>query len=290
MNTKIKNRILNILMGGSLFLLGATGLEGANRYRTQASYENLADARQVMEQAALPASRSDQSKTFATPLSNEPAAPEDRPGENQTVANQTVSTQTIPKLYDGLTENPNREMLSLNPDFLGWVKVLGTRIDYPYVRSQDNEDYLTLDFYRNPSKSGTLFMDYRNLGSFRDQHLLIYGHNMKIGTMFHDLVKFHDAAFYQANREITISDLYQTKVYRIFSVYEISADDSVLPFGIPDSQSLTDFLNDLASRSMHPGELITASTGQLLTLVTCSSGRSNGRTIIHALEMSDQQQ
>ena len=73
-------------------------------------------------------------------------------------------------------------------------------------------------FTETPVNPGTLFMDYRNLGSFRDQHLLIYGHNMKIGTMFHDLVKFHDAAFYQANREITISDLYQTKVYRIFSV------------------------------------------------------------------------
>ena len=131
-------------------------------------------------------------------------------------------------------------------------------------------------------------MDYRNLSSFSDDHILIYGHNMKNGTMFHDLVKYHGKEFYRTNQEITVSDLYGSKQYRVFSVYEISADDNQLPVSFKTEREKDDYIKRLQDLSMHRIEERKMSEGQIVSLITCSYGENIGRTIIHALEISEQ--
>ena len=278
MTNKNKKRILNgVMIIACLFLIG-TAWEAFSRSRTQSDYELLAKQRVDREAELKPATTQGTLITINDPITKPTNLGLDEKG------NALDIKETKDPLW---IKNENSVWLNLNPDFLGWVKVPGTEIDYPYVRSQDNQEYLKQDFYRQPSKAGTLFMDYRNLSNVSDDHVLIYGHNMKNGTMFHDLVKYHDKEFYKENQEITVSNLYGTKRYRVFSVYEISADDYQLPVGFKTKSERDDYLNMLIAQSMHRDEENEINQGQILSLITCSYGENNGRTIVHAWEIGD---
>lgn len=68
-------------------------------------------------------------------------------------------------------------------------------MDYPVVQGEDNEYYLHHTFRREANKAGSIFLDYRNRADFTEQCVIIYGHNMKDGSMFSNLKKYQDNAF-----------------------------------------------------------------------------------------------
>jgi sortase B len=252
-----KPLFLNTLLGISILTLSAAAFLQWRRSETEAFYRVMAkfneSQRLVSETASsLPATSA-----------------------------QNVSGQ--PGLYT-FEENYSRHWMDINPDYLGWIRIPGTNIDYPIVRSRNNQDYLKRDFNLNASETGTLFMDYRNLGNFNDLHTVIYGHNMKNKTMFHNLTLFREAGFFKDHALIEISGLYETKTYQVFSVYEISAYDYTFTLDLKD-QDYNDYLTALQKLSLHPSGVELNSRLQLLTLATCSYGVDNGRFVVHALEM-----
>ena len=86
-----------------------------------------------------------------------------------------------------------------NNDFIGWLKIDGTNVDYPVMYTPtDEQKYLHLDFYQEYSSSGTLFLS-KNSDPFQpSDNILIYGHNMKAGTMFHTLLQYESQEFYHS--------------------------------------------------------------------------------------------
>lgn len=255
MSKSKKKLILNSIMGLAMVILAAALLTLWHRHQAESLYVSLAQEKTAQEdltEAALP-----------------PAA--------------DLST-LAPSTFYGYKENSSTDWLSINPLFMGWIRIPETKVDYPFVRSQDNQDYLYKDFNNKFSEAGTIFMDYRNLGNFNDRHSILYGHNMRNGTMFHALRYYKDLRFSQANPVIEFSGLYETKQYRVFSVYEISADDYSLPVTFSD-QEYADYLKTLHAKSLHPSTVPLNPKSQLLTLTTCSYGVDNGRFIVHALEI-----
>lgn len=182
-------------------------------------------------------------------------------------------------------DNPTKEWFNINPDFMGWISIENTNINYPYVRSMDNEDYLDRDFYRQKSASGTIFMDYRNLGNFNDSHTILYGHNMKSKTMFHQLNNYQEKTFFEENQVIEISGLYESRTFQVFSVYEVSANNYAFQLNFQDQEEYHRYLESVASLSLHPGSRALDPDHKLLTLATCSYGVDNGRFVVHALEI-----
>lgn len=73
---------------------------------------------------------------------------------------------------------------NINTDVVGYIEYESLGISYPFVNSKDNKDYIHTDINGNSSFSGTLFLDCRNQGKWLETNNLIYGHNMKNGTMF----------------------------------------------------------------------------------------------------------
>lgn len=177
-------------------------------------------------------------------------------------------------------ENVYKKWLELNGDFVGWLKIGGTQVDYPVVRGDDNETYLNRDFLNKSSKAGAIFMDYRNIGQFSDRHTVIYGHYMKDGSMFGDLHLYKSEAFYKENMMIEMSGLYEEKSYTIFSVTIEQADD----YEIDLKLSSDDYLKQILNASIYNTKLIPGRGVKLLTLVTCSYEIDNGRILIHAFE------
>lgn len=182
-------------------------------------------------------------------------------------------------------ENPTKEWLNINPDYMGWITIANTNINYPYVRSKDNEDYLERDFYRQKSAAGAIFMDYRNLGNFNDRHTILYGHNMKSKTMFHQLNNYEDKGFFEENLVIEISGLYETKTFQVFSAYEVSANEYIFQLNFQNQEEYHRYLQSIASLSLHTNAVALDPNQKLLTLATCSYGVDNGRFVIHALEI-----
>ena len=180
-----KRKWLHWIMVASVLLLLATALVSIKRVQDQKAYELLAEQRelQLMDErsAAMSGSIKNQS-------SNSSASRPDPFHTDQNNSRNDPAGVTQTYIYQ---ENINKKWLSINSDFMGWLQIPGSNIDYPFVRSKDNADYLKRDFYGNYSESGTLFMDYRNLGNFNDQHTLIYGHNMKNKSMFHEIGRAH---------------------------------------------------------------------------------------------------
>ena len=89
----------------------------------------------------------------------------------------------------------------INPDIVAWLRIPGV-LDYPVVQGTDNSYYLHHTFRKEYNIAGSIFLDARNTADFSDRKNIIYGHNMRNGSMFHVLRKFQDLDFYQANREI----------------------------------------------------------------------------------------
>ena len=115
-----------------------------------------------------------------------------------------------------------------NSDLVGWIRVDGTRIDYPVMQTPDNpEYYLHRDFNKEYSDSGTPFLD-ANSRIGGTWNWIIYGHNMKFGTMFHDLQKYDSKEFWDAHKTFSV-DVYDPEtgiidpeVYEIFAVCSAS--------------------------------------------------------------------
>ena len=84
-----------------------------------------------------------------------------------------------------------KSLKSVNDDVVGWIYVGAVPdINYPVVHGEDNETYLHHTYEKNYNFAGTIFVDYENKGDFNDCNTIVYGHNMKNGSMFAQLKKF----------------------------------------------------------------------------------------------------
>ncbi|MCL2200478.1 MAG: class B sortase [Oscillospiraceae bacterium] len=120
--------------------------------------------------------------------------------------------------------DPMPAMLEINPDFIGWITIEGL-IDYPLVQGSDNVRYLSHTFRGDRNSSGAIFKDYRNSG-FDDEVSIIYGHNMRNGSMFARLHRLRDPAVLAEHQYITIVAAdWEILRYRIVAVRVINAWD-----------------------------------------------------------------
>lgn len=188
-----------------------------------------------------------------------------------------------------ITDSPYAEYLNRSPDFMGWLKIEDTQIDEPLLKGVDNNYYLNHNLDGKLSSAGSIYMDYRHIGQFKDDHMAIYGHYMTDGSMFHDLHNYKDADYLDEHRFIEVHGLYESYVYEIFSVHIVSADSYFLYFDI-DSEMLLEYAKHFRRLSMHENDLTQPLRLEdphglkLLTLVTCTYEFGNARLLIHAYQ------
>ncbi|MCL2226773.1 MAG: class B sortase [Oscillospiraceae bacterium] len=123
----------------------------------------------------------------------------------------------LPDMLQGLEglEDPMETLRQINPDLIGWIRIENL-INYPIVQGRDNSRYLNTTFQGRRNASGAIFMDYRNSSVFDDEVSIIYGHNMRNGSMFAPLHRLRDPAFLAEHQYIRIIlSAQETLVYRI---------------------------------------------------------------------------
>jgi len=167
----------------------------------------------------------------------------------------------------------DNEMRAINPDYVCWIRIPGTSIDYPVVRGKDNLKYLDTTFYGEENRYGAIFMDYRNVEE-RIPHIIIYGHNARDGSMFTDLRKFQDPTFLEHNKIITLIVNAAEVEFEIFAARRTNIEDTAYYLNLDTTRNFTRFADRI-------GAPLKAT--QILTLSTCvSEGDKNERMIVMA--------
>ena len=156
-----------------------------------------------------------------------------------------------------------------NADVCSWITIDGTSVDYP-VMNDGTEDYLHLNFEGERSAQGSLFVD----PASNDSLTIIYGHNMKNGSMFHDIDSFNKADFFNAHQAITLYEADKESALQPVVCMYGKADDAVR--SIKSAEDLKAFAeNKTVSNGEIPEEI-----GSLVVLVTCNYAGSDYRTYL----------
>lgn len=168
----------------------------------------------------------------------------------------------------------------INDDYVGWLSVEGTYVEYPVVLGNDNAYYLNHNFYQETDKVGAVFMDYRNSRELLGKNTIIYGHNMKDDSMFGSLKRLLDISL--ANGQKIILD-FQGKKYEweIIVAYE-TFDEDWMQVEFESDAEYTHFFNNLdAGTELLPSENSLKKTDNVITLATCTPNDRNERLIVH---------
>ncbi len=110
---------------------------------------------------------------------------------------------------------------SINKDIIAWVEIENTKIDYPILKDKDVY-YLKHTFDKKYNSNGSIFTT--NSYPFEDIETIVYGHNMKNGSMFSDLGKYLNKDFLNSHFNFKIYTPTCNYEARIFSVYSISVE------------------------------------------------------------------
>ena len=179
--------------------------------------------------------------------------------------------------------------LAQNPDFVAWLRIPGTNVDYPVVQTDNPDYYLNHTFSGKSSVVGTLFSladaDYAAPG----RNIAIYGHHLRSSgeKMFTSLMRYKNPDFYEDNQTIVLDSLYRHSEYTIFAVVNMKVGDwepSRTTFS--GDAAFMAFVNRAKSESLYDTGVEVGADDHILTLITCdrSYAGKEGRLVILAVE------
>lgn len=135
--------------------------------------------------------------------------------------------ENLPEIdFDGLRE--------VNGDIVAWIQIPGIGVDYPVVQGKDNEHYLHYTFDGKANKAGSIFLDYRNRADFTDSKVILYGHNMKDGSMFSNLKKFENVDFRKEHKTVYLYLPEKTLYFEVTECKRVFMGNVVYDLGIRD--------------------------------------------------------
>ncbi len=193
------------------------------------------------------------------------------------------------KYYTMLTAA--KKLLDINDDIVGYMRIPTKDgdpiIELPVVQAEDNVKYLNLNFNGDESRSGALFLDWRNnfdkvkdhyLVEKNSDNLVVYGHNMADESMFGKLKYYQtDEKYYEKHPIIQFNSNYETYSYKIFSIFVVDAfDESETKYDcwnhlvFNSEEEYYDFVNEAKRRTLRTNDVDVKYGDQILTLSTCN--------------------
>jgi sortase B len=212
-------------------------------------------------------------------LNNKNSMTGSRPTIPSTPAPPSVSTDPVGPTNPTEPENPGilPEYLPIyqqNNDMVGWTHIPGTSIDYPVVQSPYQKNYyLRRNFQKKSATCGTIYVREECDVNKPSDSVLLYGHNMQNGTMFHDLINYKKRSFWEQNRYIYFDTLTEYHTYEIVAVFTTTADPAVgfryHLFTDGTEQAYDKFVSTCKELSFYDTGITPEYGQKLLTLSTC---------------------
>ncbi len=192
----------------------------------------------------------------------------------------------IPRLnidFDDLQENTNE-------DIYAWLYVPGTDVDYPVLQHPtDNSYYLNNNLDGTSGYPGCIYTELYNSKDFTDFNTVLYGHNMKNGTMFRTLHNFEDADTFDEYNYIYIYLPDDILVYQIFRAYKFNNSHLMVVFNYDSEYGINEYISTIQTykslTSNSNDELLESLTAEdrIITLSTCCSGDSSSRYLVQGV-------
>lgn len=192
-----------------------------------------------------------------------------------------VEKAELPIDFEGLQKE--------NPEIYAWIRVPDTKIDYPILQheGEDQSYYLTRDIHGKSTQAGSIYTEYYNNKHFHDPNTIIYGHNMKNGSMFHNLRYFAEREYFDEHEELYIYMPGKILKYQIINCYVYDDRHLLAAFDLSDEMVHEEYLEDIMRpRSMYTmiREGVELSTeDKLITLSTCVANQPNNRRLLQAV-------
>ena len=186
-----------------------------------------------------------------------------------------------------------RKMYQTNSDLVGWIVVDGTDINYPVVQSKVYQEYyLDHNFDGEEDDAGAIFADARNDVFLPDDNIILYGHNMKNGSMFGTLQSYLDKTYYDSHKTISFDTLYDRHKYEIVSVgLSKISDESADTFkyynflNASSKKKFGNYVKNIKKLEAYDTGVSMKYGDKLITLSTCNSVEEDGRLFIIAKEI-----
>lgn len=170
---------------------------------------------------------------------------------------------------------------AVNPDVVAWIHIPALDISYPVAQGEDNTYYLSHLFSGEENKGGCIFMDYHNNNVFRDSNTIVYGHNMRDGSMFGTLDGYQDEALYQQYPYFYIYIPGHVLEYQVFSCYAARTGSIGYTYKFPKQEDFQNFLEQIQAYAGYDTGIRAAETDQVVTLSTCVNSNRDYRYLIH---------
>ena len=209
---------------------------------------------------------------IATP---EPAADQDDFNETEPNPTETECVKSARNL---------EPLFEKNADCIGWLCIQDTSVNYPVMYTpQEPEKYLRRNFDGEYSSSGVPFLK----GEFSTEcdNLIVYGHNMKNGTMFSDITKYREKGFCEEHPYIEFETADGLKTYQVFAVVLLDKTDEWYKNSVFENEKhYQDVVAEIKKRSLYDTEITPKYKEQLLTLSTCFGDNKDSRIVVIGVE------
>lgn len=172
------------------------------------------------------------------------------------------------------------ELLRINSDTVGWINGAGGKIDYPVVQGNNNRFYLKHLFNKETGSAGCIFLDSRNAADFSDKSSVIYGHNMRVGTMFGALDNYRKPKYYKQHPIMRLSTPDKEYVINIVAGFTAGGDESTYKIPVGSNIETSEYIRWAQTRSQFKSSSEVTAADHLVTFVTCAYDYSDARFIL----------
>lgn len=179
-----------------------------------------------------------------------------------------------------------------NADIYAWIYIPGTEIDYPILQHTTEQDYY-LDHNLDGSTGypGCIYTQLRNKKDFTDFATIIYGHNMKDGTMFQNLHNYEDKSFFDSNPYIYIYAPEKVFVYQIFAAVTFHDRNILMYYDMDETSDRATYINDINScnsmSDQHNNAVSVNTESHIVSLSTCIGASPENRWIVSGVLLNE---
>lgn len=275
MNNKVRNIVAYILFGVAAVCAVVLIINAVKNYNAENEVNDMKDS-YVVELTAEPIVETEAPKPEATEAPTDTPEPTEEPFPG--LEDYDVPARTID--FAGLNETA--------PHAYAWLLIPGTDIDYPIVQHpEEPEYYLRRTPEGKDATAGSIFTELYNNTEWTDNNTIIYGHNMRNGSMFASLHNFEDPEFFEEYQYIYIYSPDNTvRVYQVFGAYEFGDLHLTLTFGMNTDEGYGEFLAGLdelvSPTNLFREDMEVTTEDTIITLSTCVRGKDYNRFLVSA--------
>lgn len=174
------------------------------------------------------------------------------------------------------------KLAARNPDAVGWLRLPGTPLSYPIVQGKDNTYYLTHTFLRSENKVGAVFLDSRIQDGLSSLNGILYGHNMRDGSMFAAVWKYRDRSYFKEHPALELYTKDGKAECAVFSAHEEAPDGGAYRWSFPGKKEYGAYLARMKKESLYDTGVAVDPADRTLTLSTCVGDDRDVRFVVHA--------